>query len=94
MRDPSRWNSTGFVFNGLATHAAGHDRCQLRFAQPAVLTRELDGLSPWTQYNPHGVFIALEDAGYVLMGVAFAFTAFPPRARRPSRSETAVEQLS
>jgi hypothetical protein len=46
---------------------------QLRFVQPAVLKSELDGLSPWTQYNPHGVFIALEEAGYALMGVAFLF---------------------
>jgi hypothetical protein len=46
---------------------------QLRFVQPAVLRGELDGLAPWTQYNPHGVFIALEEAGYALMGVAFLF---------------------
>lgn len=26
-----------------------------------------------TQYNPHGVFIALEEAGYLLMAVAFLF---------------------
>ncbi|MNC84496.1 hypothetical protein D3C83_00520 [compost metagenome] len=43
---------------------------QLRYVQPAVWRGELDGLAPWTQYNPHGVFIALEDA---LMGVAFLF---------------------
>ena len=46
---------------------------QLRFVQPAVLKGELDGLAPWTQYNPHGVFIALEEAGYALMGAAFLF---------------------
>jgi hypothetical protein len=47
---------------------------QLRYVQPAVLRGELDGLAPWTQYNPHGVFIALEEAGYVLLGAAFLFT--------------------
>ena len=46
---------------------------QLRYVQPAVLRGELDGLTPWTQYNPHGVFIALEEAGYLAMGVAFLF---------------------
>ena len=46
---------------------------QLRFVQPAVLKGELDGLAPWTQYNPHGVFIALEEAEYMLMGAAFLF---------------------
>ena len=48
---------------------------QLRFVQPAVLRGELDGLAPWTQYNPHGMFIALEEAGYMLMGAAFLFAA-------------------
>jgi uncharacterized membrane protein (GlpM family) len=28
-------------------------------------------MAPWTQYNPHGVFIALEEAGYLLIGLAF-----------------------
>jgi hypothetical protein len=46
---------------------------QLRFVQPAVLKGELEGLAPLTQYNPHGVFIALEEAGYVVMAAAFLF---------------------
>jgi hypothetical protein len=56
---------------------------QLRFVQPAVLKGELDGLAPMTQYNPHGVFIALEEAGYMLMAVAFLFVGFalPKRSR-------------
>ena len=39
---------------------------QLTFLQPALLIGETEGLSPWTQYNPHGIFIALENVGYVL----------------------------
>jgi len=46
---------------------------QLRVIQPAVLNGELDGLAPLSQYNPHGVFIALEEAGYLAMAVAFLF---------------------
>jgi hypothetical protein len=46
---------------------------QLRVIQPAVLKGELDGLAPLTQYNPHGVFIALEEAGYVALAVSFLF---------------------
>jgi hypothetical protein len=46
---------------------------QLRFVQPALLKGELEGLAPLTQYNPHGVFIALEEAGYTLMAVALLF---------------------
>jgi hypothetical protein len=48
---------------------------QLRVIQPAVLNREVDGLAPLTQYNPHGLFIALEEAGYLLMAIAFGFAA-------------------
>jgi len=33
------------------------------------------GLSLLSQYNPHGVFIALEDVGYLSMLVAFVFAA-------------------
>lgn len=44
---------------------------QLRYVQPAVLRGELEGMAPWTQYNPHGVFIVLEEAGYLLIGLAF-----------------------
>jgi hypothetical protein len=54
---------------------------QLRVIQPAILKGELDGLAPLTQYNPHGVFIALEEAGYLAMGVAFLFAAVAVSAR-------------
>jgi len=44
---------------------------QLTFIQPALVLGETEGLSPWTQYNPHGIFIALENVGYVMINVAF-----------------------
>jgi hypothetical protein len=46
---------------------------QLAVVQPSLLKGETEGLSLISQYNPHGVFIALEDIGYVLMGVGFVF---------------------
>jgi hypothetical protein len=46
---------------------------QLAVVQPSLLKGETEGLSLISQYNPHGVFIALEDIGYALMGVAFVF---------------------
>ena len=46
---------------------------QLTFLQPALLLDETEGLSPWSQYNPHGVFIALENVGYALLNFAFLF---------------------
>lgn len=54
---------------------------QLRVVQPAILKGELDGLAPLSQYNPHGVFIALEEAGYLSMGVAFLFAGLVLPAR-------------
>jgi hypothetical protein len=46
---------------------------QLTFIQPALLLSETEGLSPWSQYNPHGIFIALENVGYLLLNLAFLF---------------------
>jgi hypothetical protein len=48
---------------------------QLRTVQPALLLGEADGLSILSQYNPHGVFIALEELGFLVMGLSFAFLA-------------------
>jgi hypothetical protein len=46
---------------------------QLTFLQPALLLGETEGLSPWSQYNPHGIFIALGNVGYGLLSFAFIF---------------------
>jgi hypothetical protein len=48
---------------------------QLAVVQPSLLKIEVEGLSLFSQYNPHGIFIALEDVGYLMMGVAFLFVA-------------------
>lgn len=49
---------------------------QIAVMQPSLLKGELDELSLFSQYNPHGIFIALEDVGYLMMGVSFLFLAF------------------
>jgi hypothetical protein len=48
---------------------------QLTVIQPSLLQGEADGLSLISQYNPHGIFIALEALGYLLMSVALLFAA-------------------
>lgn len=48
---------------------------QLAVVQPSLLKGEVEGLSLFSQYNPHGIFIALEDVGYLMMGVSFLFVA-------------------
>jgi hypothetical protein len=48
---------------------------QLTVIQPSLVRGETDGLSLFSQYNPHGIFIALEALGYITMSVAFLFAA-------------------
>lgn len=49
---------------------------QIAVMQPSLLKGELEGLSLFSQYNPHGIFIALEDVGYFIMGLTFLFITF------------------
>jgi hypothetical protein len=42
---------------------------------PSLSSGETAGLSLFTQYNPHGIFIALEGIGYLMMSVAFLTNA-------------------
>ena len=44
---------------------------QLTVIQPALVRGETEGLSPWTQYHPYGLFIALENAGYAALNLGF-----------------------
>jgi hypothetical protein len=46
---------------------------QLTVVQPAILRNEADGISLLTQYNPHGLFIVLEEFGYMMMSLSFLF---------------------
>lgn len=85
------------VFSGLALVLAAVGAAavlvdyviQLAALQPSLRRGETGGLSLFSQYNPHGVFIALEDLGYLLLGLALltlaaVFTA-PSRLERGLR---------
>jgi hypothetical protein len=48
---------------------------QLAVLQASLAKGETEGLTLFSMYNPHGMFIALEDVGYLLLGVAFLFAA-------------------
>jgi hypothetical protein len=48
---------------------------QLAVIVPSLQAGQTDGLSLFTQYNPHGLFIALESLGYFAMSAAFLFAA-------------------
>jgi hypothetical protein len=45
---------------------------QLAVIQPSLLAGEAEGIPMLSQYNPHGVFIALEELGYFLMSASLA----------------------
>jgi hypothetical protein len=42
----------------------------------SVKNGETEGIALLTQYNPHGVFIALEEAGYLMMSLSFLCMAW------------------
>jgi len=42
---------------------------------PSLSSGETAGLALLTQYNPHGIFIALEGIGYLMMSIAFLAAA-------------------
>ena len=57
---------------------------QLSVMQPAMIRGQTEGLSPWSQYHPNGLFIALENVGYAALNLAFVFLGaalLPTRSR-------------
>ncbi len=49
---------------------------QVSIIQPSLLNGETDGIALLTQFNPHGLFIVLEEAGFSLLALSFLFTGF------------------
>ncbi|HBG24842.1 MAG: hypothetical protein A2X17_04485 [Bacteroidetes bacterium GWF2_41_61] len=48
---------------------------QISVIQPALLAGESDGISILSQYNPHGLFIVMEEAGFSLLILSLLFLA-------------------
>jgi hypothetical protein len=46
---------------------------QIEVLQASLLRGEVDGMAFISQYNPHGLFIAMEDLGYLMMCAAMFF---------------------
>ncbi len=44
---------------------------QVSIVPVSLLNKETEGIALFTQYNPHGFFIALEELGYLLMILSF-----------------------
>jgi hypothetical protein len=86
VRDRRIFGTNGLSLSAAAFSVIGIDYfIQLRTVQPALLRGELDGLAILSQYNPHGVFIALEELGFLVMGLSFAFLALALGSSRLER---------
>jgi hypothetical protein len=86
VHDRKVFGTIGLSLSAVAFTVIGMDYfIQLRTVQPALLRGELDGLAILSQYNPHGVFIALEELGFLVMGLSFAFLALALGSSRLER---------
>ena len=48
---------------------------QFSVVPASLMNQETDGIALLNQYNPHGIFIVLEELGYLLMSLSFVFLA-------------------
>lgn len=64
---------------------------QISVIQPSLVNGETDGIAILTQYNPHGIFIALEEIGYLMMSAAFLCVA--PVFSGNNRLESAIRLI-
>jgi hypothetical protein len=64
---------------------------QITVMQPSLEKGQLDGWAMLTMYNPNGVFLALEELGYLLMSVALLCAA--PVFARATRLERSLRWL-
>ena len=48
---------------------------QFSVVPASLMNQETDGIALVNQYNPHGIFIVLEELGYLLMSLSFLFLA-------------------
>jgi hypothetical protein len=82
------WALISGFFAAIATALISLDYfLQVFVVQPSLEHHEADGVAFFTQYNPRGAFIALEDLGYLFLAAAFAFLAASlPVTVRPGKA--------
>ena len=64
---------------------------QISVIQPSLVNGETDGISILTQYNPHGLFIVLEEIGYLIMSLAFFCVS--PVFSKPTKLESSIRWI-
>ena len=74
--DKRVFSQVGLSFAAISATAIVCDySIQLAVMQPSIVQGEARDGVLFSMYNPHGIFIALEDVGYLPLGVSFFFTA-------------------
>lgn len=64
---------------------------QVFVVQASLLNDETSCLVFWTQYNPHGIFIALEEVGYIIMCISLL--SIVPVFSKDSRLELSIRRV-
>ena len=83
------FSQVGLIFASMAALILVTDYfLQFSVVPISLMSGETEGITLLTQYNAHGIFIALEELGYLLMALSFAFMALALGNR--SRLETAA----
>jgi hypothetical protein len=72
----SVFSLTGVAFAVISTLILSADYfVQVSFIQPSLLAGETEGIAMLSQFNPHGLFIILEELGFITMNISFIFLA-------------------
>jgi hypothetical protein len=88
-REKKVFSQIGLAFALIAAAIlAGDYFIQFSVIPMSLINSETEGLAMLIQYNPHGVFLALEELGYLVMSLSFVFMT-PVFASR-NRLESAV----
>lgn len=86
------YSQIGLIFGVMAAAILIVDYfVQVAVIQASIENGETEGIPLLTQYNPHGIFIALEELGYLMMSLAFL--CFAPVFAGANRVERAIRWL-
>jgi len=65
---------------------------QVSVIQPSLIAGETDGISILSQFNPHGIFIVLEEIGFIMMVISFF--CLTPAFSNNSADQKAIKWIS
>jgi len=76
LPERSVFSLSGVAFAVISTLILSADYfVQVSFIQPSLMAGETEGIAMLSQFNPHGLFIILEELGFITMNISFIFLA-------------------